>query len=153
MDAKRMTAIWRKGEQRARRRHGAPVLGSFVAVVAALLFILQSVASVAHTGRRHADIGERETGFVASLFGAHCAPSPQKGEFPRPLGSESGQCCILCSASDGLAATAIAAPIVDTAIVPSERRAETVWRPRVEDDGRPFGFASSWSPQAPPSCS
>lgn len=126
---------------------------AFLVGVAACLVILQSLsAALAPHGRHVAHPGD-ETGVVASGGYEICRIDAQRAGENRPAQEHrhADQCCLICAAGgrDGAAFGAVFFAVVTNLLAPPIAR--IVDRPIVVDaDGRPKGWASSWSSRAPP---
>jgi hypothetical protein len=132
---------------------GRPTLSSRAIagfIVALLIFAQGLAAHVSASSRvRH---GETQAGAVASSLGASCrVDTIGGGESPAHERRDCLQCCVLCGVRD------CAAPLFHDATraadvqFPVSKASAPINRRFIDDDdGRPIGWASSWSSRAPP---
>lgn len=137
------------------KRQGRRPLRAFsaralAAAAMALLLVLQSLVAAAAPALRD---GHGRPGAVvaAAQPSADCAGDAPDGGAPRKHGAGGAHFCILYCAGVG-ADGAAARPEPHIAVAPPAPpgRRELMERRLAGDDGRPIGFMSSWSPQAPP---
>jgi hypothetical protein len=134
------------------RTGGRPTLSSRVIagfIVALLIFAQGLAAHVSASSRvRH---GETQVGAVASSLSASCRADTIGGESPEHERRDCLQCCILCGVRDcGAPPFHDATRVADALFPVSMASAPKARRFIDDDDGRPVGWASSWSSRAPP---
>jgi hypothetical protein len=121
---------------------------ALAAAAMALVLVLQVLATA---GIGASDRQGRPGAIVATATqsSADCAGGAQGGGAPHGHGAGCAHFCILCCAGADEVATR-AEPHMVVAPPAPPRRSEPTERRLADDVGRPIGFMSSWSPQAPP---
>lgn len=134
--------MWRRSALSARA-----IVGS----IAALLMLVQSLAVLASASSNFSS-GNPMAGVIASSFAANCgSDTAGGGEPPGKDQRDCPQCCVFCGGSDSGAPSSLDAPCAADAQVPMAKASASVGRRWTGDnDGRPIGWANSWSPRAPP---
>lgn len=135
------------GKRQGKRPLRAFSARALAAAAMALLLVLQVLAAAGtgasdHQGHPGAIVA------TAAQSPADCGGGAQGGGAPHGHGAGCAHFCFLCCAGADGAAPRAAAWIAGARPAPPGRRLAMV--PRPANGGRPSGFASSWSAQAPP---
>ena len=123
--------------------------------VVALLIFMQGLAAYA-SASPHVQHGISEAGAIASSSGALCQVDAigSGGESPVHDHGDCLQCCVLCGARDyGAPPIYVATGDIGAPFQASVASTPIIRRFIDNDDGRPIGWASSWSSRAPPALS
>jgi hypothetical protein len=129
-------------------------VSAIAGLLVALLIFVQGLAAYV-SAPAHVRHGNPEAGVAALSLGVFCqADMAGGGKSPSREHGDCLECCVLCVARDyGTPSIYVATGDIGAQFPALVASAPTARRYIEDDDGRPIGWASSWSSRAPPNFS
>jgi hypothetical protein len=135
-------------------RRPAHSVSAIAGLLVALLIFAQGLGAYV-SAPAHVRHGNPEAGVAVSSLGVFCqADMSGGGKSPSREHSNCLECCVLCFARDYGTPSIYVATGDGATQLPALAASAPIARQYIEDDdGRPIGWASSWSSRAPPNFS